>query len=468
MLGHRAFAGRLRSVRYFSATIEWRETLFIRYLVLEPGSGLQRVTEDSQPREVILVAGRDPRHELSGGHSSYVRAHARAALMAGYEPHIFCVASSAEVISTDYGVVHRVHSTFRPFRQLMIAGHARPLGQAIANYALLPGHKPPLVHAFGVWGYAGWLAVRSLKRRGNYAALVVSSYTTYEEESRAKVRGARDGYPIWDRLRFGAEHLWIRAAVEWFERAAYVEADTLLINYESVRRLIDAKYGLGERCLKIPYSSEDAFPKERDSGFREVPAEISRLRPSHAPLIVAVSRHDPRKGVDVLINALAALKKKGTPFRACLVGGGPLLERHRTLVRAQGLHDCVSVPGVVALAGQYNSMADVFVLPSREEQSGSLAVIDALGAGIAVVASRVDGLIEDLEHEKDALLVTPGDAAALEAALGRLLKDSELRRRLGMAGRHRFEERFAPAQFARAIGEVYSSFAAPLVIDDVI
>jgi glycosyltransferase involved in cell wall biosynthesis len=104
----------------------------------------------------------------------------------------------------------------------------------------------------------------------------------------------------------------------------------------------------------------------------------------------------------------------------------------------------------------YLERADVFVLPSRSEQSGSLALLEALQAGCAVVASRVDGIPEDVANGGSALLVEPGDAGALAGALARLLGDPDLRRRLAAGARRRFEERFSASAFAAALGKVYA------------
>ncbi|HEV7484847.1 MAG TPA: hypothetical protein VGQ65_04140, partial [Thermoanaerobaculia bacterium] len=58
--------------------------------------------------DVVMIAGRDPRDEVSGGHSGYVRSYARAAVMAGFTPHIFCVGRNASTTETAFGVIHRV------------------------------------------------------------------------------------------------------------------------------------------------------------------------------------------------------------------------------------------------------------------------------------------------------------------------------------------------------------------------
>jgi glycosyltransferase involved in cell wall biosynthesis len=177
-----------------------------------------------------------------------------------------------------------------------------------------------------------------------------------------------------------------------------------------------------------------------------------------APLVVAVSRHDPRKGVNVLIRALARLRAAGIPFRACLVGGGPLLDRDRHLVTRLGLDSQVSVTGFVPDPRAYLELADVFVLPSLRESSGSVSLIEALHAGLPVVASSCDGIPEDVTDGQSALLVPPGDAEALAAALGRLLGDPALRQTLARGGQAVFVRRFSPGTVVDALQTVYGEF----------
>jgi glycosyltransferase involved in cell wall biosynthesis len=435
----------------------------------------------SGSRDVVLVAGRDPLDELGGGHSSYVRAHARAVLRLGFTPHLFCAGRGQATVETDYGIIHRSAAPVRPVRQLLAGLHAPRLAAAIARFAA--GRRGPLlVHGFGVWAYAGVLACARLRSSAPEcdAIPIVSSYTTYAAESRAILRSLA-GYGWRTRLRYRADYLWIRLAAERWERRAYCESRRVLVNYESVRRLVAARYGAAACCVKLTYAAEAAFVREPPAAPAAAPAAtfaaaaaapaalaVTAVRSPRAaaaaersadalvPLIVAVSRHEPRKGGDVLLAALAALRQAGVPFRASLVGGGRQLAEERALVRKLGLGGQVELPGEVPDPYPYLERADIFVLPSRSEQSGSLALLEALQAGCAVVASRVDGIPEDVADGASALLVEPGDAGALAGALGRLLGDPGLRRRLAAGARRRFEERFSAGAFAAALGKVYA------------
>jgi glycosyltransferase involved in cell wall biosynthesis len=171
-----------------------------------------------------------------------------------------------------------------------------------------------------------------------------------------------------------------------------------------------------------------------------------------------VSRHDPRKGLGVLLRALAGLASDGVPARACLVGPGPLLDDHRKLADGLRLGESVAITGQVADVMPYLRAADIFVLPSLEEGSGSVSLLEALQSGTAVVASRCDGIPEDLADERDALLVAPGDPGSLQAALARLLRDAPLRRRLACRARSVYETRFSADALVSALAETYTDF----------
>ncbi len=181
----------------------------------------------------------------------------------------------------------------------------------------------------------------------------------------------------------------------------------VLVNYESVRRQPTEAFGSDLPIQRVAYASEAAFVHGEEDPLGPEPAAIAALEPRDAPLVVTVARHDPRKGIDVLLRALARLRAAQVPFRACLVGGWSLLDDHRRLAADLGLGRETVLTGFVPDAYPYLQHADVFVLPSLQEGSGSLALLEALQAGAPVVASAVDGIPEDVKDGEDGLLVPP-------------------------------------------------------------
>ena len=161
-----------------------------------------------------------------------------------------------------------------------------------------------------------------------------------------------------------------------------------------------------------------------------------------------------RKGLDVLLDALAALAHRGLRPRLWVAGDGP--ERASLAAQAErlGLGGQVDWLGQRDDVGDLFAAADVFVLPSRAEGLG-VAALEAMAAGRAVVASAVGGLADAVVDGRTGLLVPPGDAVALGAALERALHEPALRAALGAAGPARVAEGFLAEQMVEAYERLY-------------
>jgi glycosyltransferase involved in cell wall biosynthesis len=405
------------------------------------------------PRPIVLISGNDPASG-HGGHSSYVRAHAYALQQAGFEPHIFCVSPRTETAAAPYGVVHRIASPYRPFRHVMVPFHAPRLIRAVVRY-LAPLPPPHLIHGFQIWAYAAVAAAGRLNARGIVAHPVASTYDTLFHESLSKLAAAFHSYGVKERSRQLVETAWNRVVSHPCESHAYRHARAVFVNYHAIGRLLRESFGPDIPIRHLPYAPETAFLYP-DACTLPVPDTIARLRASGAPLIVAVSRHDPRKGLAVLLRALALLAAEGSPFRACLVGRGKLIEFHRSLAAQLGLEDLVTIEGFVPESYAYLRHADVFVLPSLEEGSGSVSLLEAMQAETGIVATRIDGIPEDVTDGESGLLVPAGDESALAGALSRLLGDAPLRQRLAARAHEVFLERFSAARLVDALRDEYA------------
>ena len=148
--------------------------------------------------------------------------------------------------------------------------------------------------------------------------------------------------------------------------------------------------------------------------------------------VLCVAHLYPRKDVATLLRALAGMP---TRVEAHIVGVGPELRRLRRLARELDLSGRVRFLGHISraeLAREYRN-ADVFCLPSRQEGFG-IVLLEAMAAGLAVVAARAAAIPEVVPEGECGLLFEPGDADELGACLERMLGDCALRERLGEAG----------------------------------
>jgi glycosyltransferase involved in cell wall biosynthesis len=176
--------------------------------------------------------------------------------------------------------------------------------------------------------------------------------------------------------------------------------------------------------------------------------------PSRSPArIISVGRLREPKDFHTLVEAFADVDAQ--TFEATIVGTGPDLESVRADLHRRALSN-VAIAGERADVPELLADSDIFVLSSRAEGL-PLSVVEAMAAGLPVVASAVGGVPELVVHGETGMLVPPGDAHALAEAIRQLVADPDLRLRLGGAARRVALERFDMSAFRDAHLELYRS-----------
>jgi glycosyltransferase involved in cell wall biosynthesis len=207
---------------------------------------------------------------------------------------------------------------------------------------------------------------------------------------------------------------------------------------------------LTEELIGLPRGSIETI----HNGVPDAPSERApRVRPG--PLVGAVGRFSPQKGLDTLIRALPSL-----PGVTCvLVGDGPERPGLERLAEELGVSDRMVMTGWVEQPRDYLPSFDLVALPSRYEGL-PLVVIEAMLAERPVVASDVGSVSEAVEGGRTGMLVPPDDPAALAAALSKLLADPELRAKMGTRARELALARFSPAAMTRSYEALYRRILA--------
>lgn len=174
-------------------------------------------------------------------------------------------------------------------------------------------------------------------------------------------------------------------------------------------------------------------------------------------VILSVGRLSQEKGHADLVAALDHLRglAPGLSFKLVLVGDGPERTRLEAEARTRGLSDRVVFAGHHADVRPFYALADVLVLPSYSEGSPNV-LLEAMAAGLPVVATAVGGVPEIVAHEESALLIAPRDEQALAAAVARILSDAPLARGLAAKALELAAERFSPEAYARSVIEIYT------------
>jgi glycosyltransferase involved in cell wall biosynthesis len=228
---------------------------------------------------------------------------------------------------------------------------------------------------------------------------------------------------------------------------------------ESVDRLVAVSDGLRRTYERI------GVPPERfttvSNGVAPLPGRIGReaarralgLEPDQ-PVVLTVGRLTRMKGQRHLIDAVPDLVARFPRLAVVLLGDGPLREELTRRAAALGVGGHVCLPGHRTDARLLLDAADVFVLPSRHEGM-PLAVLEAMEAGLPIVATRVIGSEEVVVDGVTGALVRPADPGALCAAIAALLADPRLRHSRGAAGRRRYLAEFTRERMAARTAEVY-------------
>jgi sugar transferase (PEP-CTERM/EpsH1 system associated) len=195
--------------------------------------------------------------------------------------------------------------------------------------------------------------------------------------------------------------------------------------------------------------------------FREPTDPIALRRglgiPPEAPVVGTVGRLSEIKRQDVLIRAFARIRGRAPGAHLILVGDGPLRQSLADLAAELGVEGCVHFAGFQPHSAPYLKAMDVFALTSRSEGMPQ-AVLEAQIVGVPVVASRVGGLPELIDHGRTGLLIEPGDEMDLAESLLALLSDPERSREMSDAGRREVESRYDIGRMADEYHHHYLEF----------
>jgi glycosyltransferase involved in cell wall biosynthesis len=175
------------------------------------------------------------------------------------------------------------------------------------------------------------------------------------------------------------------------------------------------------------------------------------------PRLVMVARFGPQKDHPTLLAALAGLRDY--PWEMDLIGDGPLLEQTKRLAAELGLAGRARFLGQRTDVDRLLAAAQVSVLASNWE-GFPLSILEAMRAGLPVIASSVGGVAESVSDGETGYLVPRGDVEALREGIRRLLTDRSLRVRLGASGRLRFQRHFTLARSVEKTLAVYRDVLA--------
>jgi L-malate glycosyltransferase len=169
-------------------------------------------------------------------------------------------------------------------------------------------------------------------------------------------------------------------------------------------------------------------------------AARDRLSPNGEKVLMHISNFRKVKNLPVLLQVFNEVQKH-VPARLALVGDGPERESVERQAEDMGIIERVDFLGDQEFVAELLPAADVFLLPSQHESFG-LAALEAMSCGVPVVGSRIGGLPEVIIHEETGYLCDPNDVPCMSAIVLGLLRNEDLRLKIGRAARERAEQEF--------------------------
>jgi len=216
-----------------------------------------------------------------------------------------------------------------------------------------------------------------------------------------------------------------------------------------------------------PHAALEHLPPGVDTD-RFAPDEVARAelraryRLGERPVVVCLSRLVPRKGQDMLIRAMPAIRQRVPGAALVIVGGGPYLTSLRRLAHNFGVAEHVvfteGVPGEELPA--HHALADVFAMPCRTRGAGldveglGIVFLEASSTGVPVVAGRSGGAPETVVDGETGVVVDGWDVGAIAASVGDLLADPDKAARMGEAGRRWVVENWQWSGKAQRLAEL--------------
>jgi glycosyltransferase involved in cell wall biosynthesis len=274
-------------------------------------------------------------------------------------------------------------------------------------------------HQIGALLYAGWAA-----RRLGVPAVVHTEHINNIKKAKSRLR----------RLRT-AMHLYLGARY----------ADRFFCVSEDIAAQVIGYRLVAQRKVQVVLNGIDTRRFANPSAAGELRGSLGI--PADAPVIGTVGRLNEVKRQDLLIEAFADVRREIPGAHLLLVGDGPARPDLETLTGRLGLQASVHFAGYQAEPERFLKTMTIFALPSRMEGT-PLVVLEAWAAGLPVVATRVGGVPRMIADGQNGLLVDEGKQASLAAALLRLLRDPEQRRRIAAAGQQTVAARYSLERMA--------------------
>lgn len=305
------------------------------------------------------------------------------------------------------------------------------------------------------WSYGIWVALRSIARRQRLDMIEGQEVgnlfiTLFFKKIPLIVRAHGATY---SQRKFSGEKIYLGDRINrYIERWCIRKAAAITVPSEFQKREICSETGLPPQRVRVVSNpiSPDILRKSHKTTVFEKETQ---------PIVLYTGRIEYRKGIIPLLKCISQVIRKQSNVKFVLAGGYHVSLTDRTvrkIIQEEAIAEYVQLKGHVPwekLVDLYKT-SSIFVIPSYYE-TFSISCIEAMAFDLPVVGAKGSALPELIEDEVTGLLIPPGNSQALATAILRLLKDKDLRQRMGQAGRQRVLSKFTVAQVVKQTLALY-------------
>lgn len=250
-------------------------------------------------------------------------------------------------------------------------------------------------------------------------------------------------------------HFWTKKIIffiSWF--SSLFQNKIILINrrdYQSAQKFIP------QRKLALIFNGiGNQEYIMRELARAELAKKINQQINNDSLIVGTIAELTKNKGLIYLIDAVCELKSQPTRpnLKIIIIGNGEDYEALQNHIQTLGLRDTVFLAGFIKNASHYLKALDIFILPSIKEGL-PYTLMEAMAAGLTVIATDVGGIPDLITHEKDGIVIPPKNKTKIAEALNTLLKDENLRLALGRNAKEKIEKDFKLSEMVKNTAAIY-------------
>lgn len=230
--------------------------------------------------------------------------------------------------------------------------------------------------------------------------------------------------------------------------------DRFIVVSDSLKTLLTKGRGIPlQRVVKIynGIAVDEYHPSMKETGLRN-----QWSIPSDVPLVGAIGRMVWQKGFEYLVKAVPEILQVAPEAKFLLIGEGPLRIHLEQSVQKSNLQDTIIFPGFQTNIKSFLSIIDIMVIPSIIE-GFPMITLEAMAMKKPIVATRIPGIIEQISHGTEGILVSPRNPKELVTGILTLLQNRELASKLSIAARSRVKTDFTLEKMIRHTANLYNS-----------